>query len=51
MQRDGENFMRRAVDVSELYDFIKSRKDCWFVSCDIVNKEIPDRVGNDSTQG
>ena len=37
MQCEGENFMRRAVDVSELYDFIKSRKDCWFVSCDIVN--------------
>ena len=36
-QVEGENFMRRAVDVSELYDFIKTRKDCWFISCDIVN--------------
>ena len=27
--------MRRTLDISELYDFIKERKDCYFVCCDI----------------
>lgn len=36
MQLEGEDDMRKTVDISELYDFIKSRKDCWFVCCDIV---------------
>lgn len=36
MQLEGENEMRKTVDISELYDFIKARKDCWFVCCDIV---------------
>ena len=31
MQLEGENFMRRSLDISELYDFIKERKDCYFV--------------------
>lgn len=35
MQLEGENFMRRTLDISELYDFIKERKDCYFVCCDI----------------
>ena len=36
-QVQGEDFMRKAVDISELYDFIKARKDCWFISCDIAS--------------
>ena len=31
MQLEGENFMRRTLDISELYDFIKERKECYFV--------------------
>lgn len=36
---EGENYMtnRRQVDISELYDLFRSRKDCYFVCCDIVN--------------
>lgn len=34
-QIEGEPFMRRTVDVSELYDFFKERKDCYFVCGDI----------------
>ena len=37
MQLEGEKLMRRTVDISELYDFFKSRKDCWFVCGDIVS--------------
>lgn len=37
MQVEGEPIMRRTVDMSELYDFFKARKDCWFVCCDIVH--------------
>ena len=37
MQLEGETTMRRTVDISELYDFFKSRKDCWFVSADIAH--------------
>lgn len=36
IQVEGETIMRRTVDISELYDFFKSRKDCWFVCGDIV---------------
>lgn len=36
MQLEGEDYMRKTVDISELYDFLKSRKNCWFVCCDIV---------------
>lgn len=35
-QLKGENYMRRAVDISEMYDFIRERKDCYFVCCDVV---------------
>lgn len=31
----GEPFMRRTVDISELYDFLKERKSCLFVCADI----------------
>lgn len=36
---EGENYMtnRKRVDISELYDLFRSRKDCYFVCCDIVN--------------
>ena len=35
---EGENHMisRKQVDISELYDLFRSRKDCYFVCCDIV---------------
>ncbi len=36
MKVEGETIMRRTVDISELYDFFKSRKNCWFVCGDIV---------------
>lgn len=39
-QEEKEEYMRRRVDISELYDFFKERKDCWFVLCDI-NSLIP----------
>ena len=32
----GEIDMRRKFDIGELYDLLKSRKDCYFVICDIV---------------
>lgn len=36
---EGENFMsnRKQVDISEMYDLFCSRKDCYFVCCDIVH--------------
>ena len=42
--------MRRTVDISELYDFFKSRRDCWFVCGDIVHlipiNEISRKAGD-----
>ena len=42
--------MRRTVDISELYDFFKSCKDCWFVCGDIVHlipiNEISHKAGD-----
>lgn len=37
MQIEGETFMRRKCDISELYDFLKSRANCWCVICDIYH--------------
>ena len=36
---EGENYMtrRKQVDISELYDLFRNRKDCYFVCCDIVH--------------
>lgn len=34
-QLKGENYMRRSVDISEMYDFLKERKDCYFVCADV----------------
>ena len=35
IKRDGENFTRKNVDISELYELFQSRKNCYFVCCDI----------------
>ena len=41
---------RKHVDISELYDLFKQRRDCWFVCCDIQNlipiNEISRRAGD-----
>lgn len=34
-QLEGENYMRRTVDISEMYDFLKERQNCYFVCADI----------------
>lgn len=39
-QLKGEQYMRRAVDISQMYDFIKERKNCYCVCADI-NHLIP----------
>lgn len=36
MQRDGEDFTRKNVDISELYELFQTRKSCYFVCSDIV---------------
>lgn len=36
-QIEGDNFMKKTVDISELYDFFNERKDCYFVVCDIFH--------------
>lgn len=35
MQRAGENFTRKNVDISELYELFQNRRNCYFVCCDI----------------
>ncbi len=39
-QLEGEDYMRRTVDISEMYDFLKDRQNCYFVCADI-NSLIP----------
>ena len=34
-QLQGEKYMRRTVDISEMYDFLKERQNCYFVCADI----------------
>lgn len=34
-QLQGENYMRRTVDISEMYDFLRERKNCYFVCADV----------------
>ena len=34
-QLQGENYMRRTVDISEMYDFLRDRKNCYFVCADV----------------
>lgn len=45
-----EDYMRRTVDISELYDFFKERKDCYFVCADIFHlvpiNEISHKAGD-----
>lgn len=36
-QLKGERYMRRALDISEMYDFIKERQNCYIVCTDIVH--------------
>lgn len=42
---------RRHVDISELYDLFRERKECWFVCCDIkemmrINEEFSHKAGD-----
>lgn len=49
---EGDDFImhRRHVDISELYDLFRERKDCFFVCCDIKNmtavNEISHKAGD-----
>ena len=49
-QNKGDLFMRKTVDISQLYDFIKERKNCYFVCCDISHlipiNEISRKAGD-----
>ena len=49
-QLKGENYMRRSVDISEMYDFLKNRKNCYFVCADIRSlipiNEISTKAGD-----
>lgn len=49
-QIEGENSMRRAVDITEMYDFIRERKNCCVVCADIVHlvpiNEISHKAGD-----
>lgn len=46
----GDNNMRRTVDISEMYDFIKERKDCYIICADIEHltpiNEISRKAGD-----
>lgn len=35
LQRAGENFTRKNVDISELYELFQTRRNCYFVCCDV----------------
>jgi len=35
VQREGENFTRKNVDISELYELFQKRRSCYFVCCDV----------------
>lgn len=37
LKMNQEGYMRKSVDISELYDFFKKRKDCYFVCADIYH--------------
>lgn len=49
---EGDNYMgtRKSVDISELYDLFKARRDCYFVCCDIKHlgpiNEISHKAGD-----
>lgn len=52
LENGGEYVMnRRHVDISELYDLFRERKECWFVCCDIkemmrINEEFSHKAGD-----
>lgn len=50
LQREGENFTRKNVDISELYELFQTRKNCYFVCCDVDHllpiNEISRRAGD-----
>lgn len=37
IHRNGENFTRKNVDISELYELFGQRRNCYFVCCDIAH--------------
>lgn len=49
-QLQGESNMRKTVDISQMYDFLVSRRDCYFVCCDIKSlipiNEISRKAGD-----
>lgn len=49
-QKGDDYFMRRKVDISQLYDLFCERKNCWFVCCDIKSlipiNEISRKAGD-----
>lgn len=49
-QEDGEQYMRRALDISEMYDFIRERRNCYYVCADVVRlipiNEISHKAGD-----
>lgn len=50
IQRNGENFTRKNVDISELYELFQKRRNCYFVCCDIAHllliNEIAHKAGD-----
>ena len=50
IQRNGESFFRKNVDISELYELFKKRRNCYFVCCDIAHllliNEIAHKAGD-----
>ncbi|MBQ8800642.1 MAG: helix-turn-helix domain-containing protein [Lachnospiraceae bacterium] len=49
-QQEGEDFFRKNVDISELYEVFQSRKNCYFVCCDVDHlvpiNEISHKAGD-----
>lgn len=50
LQREGENFARKNVDISELYELFQTRRNCYFVCSDIEHlvpiNEISHKAGD-----
>lgn len=50
--QEGDDYMkaRRQYDISELYDLMKARKNCYFICCDVMNlspiNEISNKAGD-----
>lgn len=49
-QKDGESVHRKNVDISELYELFQTRKNCYFVCCDVDHllpiNEISSKAGD-----